>query len=289
MFMFCVPGGLGRRLLQKKPRKSRGSAVGDDIMNQEERRKYLIRELVKEQPMYGKIRVPRDIDDQKNLLHSLFNIRKPGEISPEFLRIQDEYLQEAIREKGITDIADLKPVKDGIYLWRGDITTLRCDAIVNAANRGMTGCYYPMHTCIDNCIHTYAGVQLRLECSRIMEEQKCEEKTGQAKITSAYNLPCRYVLHTVGPVVIGQLAKEDEELLVSCYRSCLSLARANGVESLAFCCISTGEFHFPNERAAELAIRTVEDYLAGEGKGMKIIFDVFLEQDYDIYNELLAG
>ncbi len=257
-------------------------------MKQEERRKYLIEELLKEQPQYGTIRVPRTVQDQKQILRSLLNLRKPGEASEEFLKVQDEYLQESIREKGITDLTDLKPAEKGIYLWQGDITTLRCDAIVNAANRGMTGCYYPLHTCIDNCIHTYAGLQLRLECARIMEKQGHEEKTGQAKITSAYNLPSRYILHTVGPVVIGQLMPEDEEQLTSCYESCLKLAHENGIRSLAFCCISTGEFHFPNDRAAEIAVRTVKHYLAGEGKGMEVIFDVYHDNDYEIYKKLLS-
>ncbi len=256
-------------------------------MKQKERRKYLIEELLKEQPQYGKIQVPKGETDQRNLLRSLMNLRPAGEMNQVFLDVQDEYLREEIREKGITDFAELKPAARGIYLWQGDITTLKCDAIVNAANRGMTGCYYPMHTCIDNCIHTYAGIQLRLECAEIMEKQGHEEEPGRAKITSAYNLPSTYIIHTVGPVVIGQLTDEDEALLTSCYESCLELAHAKGVKSLAFCCISTGEFHFPNEKAAEIAVRTVKRYLAGEGKGMKVIFDVYQDEDYDIYHRLL--
>lgn len=258
-------------------------------MNQEERRRFLIEELLKEQPQYGTIRFPKNEEDQKNLLRALLNLRQAKEISPEFLKVQDEYLQEAIRQKGITDYEDLKPAARRIYLWKGDVTTLKCDAIVNAANRGMTGCYYPLHTCIDNCIHTYAGVQLRLACSRIMEEQGHEEETGQAKITAAYNLPSKYIIHTVGPVVIGQLTREDESQLESCYRSCLELAHQYKVKSLAFCCISTGEFHFPNRRAAEIAVQTVRSYLAGEGKGMKVIFNVYLDIDYDIYKKVLSG
>ena len=172
-------------------------------MDHEEKRLYLIKYLLAEQPGYKGMEIPADAEEQKRLLRSLFNVRMPGDISPEFLKVQDEYLKEAIQEKGITDAADLKPSEPGIYLWQGDITTLRCDAIVNAANSGLTGCYRPCHNCIDNCIHTYAGVQLRNACARIMDEQGFEEMPGQAKITPAFNLPCRYVIHTVGPIVQG--------------------------------------------------------------------------------------
>nr|MCR5023164.1 protein-ADP-ribose hydrolase [Lachnospiraceae bacterium] len=185
-------------------------------------------------------------------------------------------------------LKDLKPIEDGIYLWQGDITTLRCDAIVNAANSGMTGCYQPCHNCIDNCIHTYAGIQLRNTCADIMEKQGHEEPTGQAKITSGFNLPCKYVLHTVGPIVSGSLTKEHEELLASCYRSCLELADKSGVKSIAFCCISTGVFMFPNKRAAEIAVQTVRDYRKLYGNGIEVIFNVWKDIDYEIYRELLG-
>ena len=214
------------------------------------------------------------------------NIRMAAPISEAFLQTQDEYLQETIKEKGITDIKDLIPAEEGIYLWQGDITTLKCDAIVNAANSGMTGCYQPCHNCIDNCIHTYAGVQLRNACAEIIEKQGYEEPTGCAKITSAFNLPCKYVLHTVGPIVQGHLTKEHEELLASCYRSCLELADENGVKSVAFCCISTGVFMFPNERAAEIAVQTVRDYRKEKNSGIEVIFNVWKDEDYEIYREL---
>ena len=201
---------------------------------------------------------------------------------------QDEYLKEETKSKGITDIRELKPVEEGIYLWQGDITTLKCDAIVNAANSGMTGCYQPCHNCIDNCIHTYAGVQLRNACAEIIEKQGYEDPTGCAKITSAFNLPCKYVLHTVGPIVQGHLTKEHEELLASCYRSCLELADENGVKSVAFCCISTGVFMFPNERAAEIAVQTVRDYRKEKNSGIEVIFNVWKDVDYEIYRELLG-
>ncbi len=257
-------------------------------MEQVEKRKYLIRSLLAEQSRYGDMEIPEETGAQKRLLRSLFNVRMPGKISGEFLRVQDEYLQEVTKEKGVTELEDLTPIEDGIYLWQGDITTLRCDAIVNAANSGMTGCYQPCHNCIDNCIHTYAGIQLRNACADIMEKQGHEEPTGQAKITPAFNLPCKFVLHTVGPIVQGPLIKEYEELLASCYRSCLELADENGVKSIAFCCISTGVFMFPNERAAEIAIQTVREYRKETNSGIEVIFNVWKDKDYEIYRELLG-
>ena len=257
-------------------------------MKQEERRLYLIRELLHEQPRFRNIEIAKDHAEQKKLLRSLMNIRMAAPISEAFLQIQDEYLREAVKEKGITDIKDLKPVEEGIYLWQGDITTLRCDAIVNAANSGMTGCYQPCHNCIDNCIHTYAGIQLRNVCNDIMEKQGHEEPTGQAKITPAFNLPCKYVLHTVGPIVQGQLTEKLEEMLASCYRSCLELADENAVKNIAFCCISTGVFMFPNKRAAEIAVQTVRDYRREKNSGIEVIFNVWKDKDYEIYRELLG-
>ena len=187
-----------------------------------------------------------------------------------------------------TDIADLTPSAEGLYLWQGDITTLRCDAIVNAANSGMTGCYVPCHSCIDNCIHTWAGVQLRQDCAAIIREQGHAEEAGQAKITPGYNLPCKYILHTVGPIVSGRLRRQDEELLVRCYRSCLELAARHGIQSIAFCCISTGEFRFPNQRAAEIAVQAVKQYQTGQSSEMQVVFNVFKDADYAIYHALLA-
>ena len=226
-------------------------------MNQSERRMSLIRVLLKEHPEYRGLRIPADADTQWQLLRGLLNIREPRRIGTDFLQIQDAYLQEETAAKGITDAADLMPLQPGLYLWQGDITTLKCDAIVNAANSDMTGCYCPNHSCIDNAIHTYAGVQLRLACAEIIDRQGHPEPTGQAKITAAFNLPCRYVLHTVGPIINGRVTKADKELLSSCYRSCLELAAEKGLESVAFCCISTGVFCFPNEDAAEIAVQSV--------------------------------
>lgn len=256
-------------------------------MNQTDRRRYLIRALLAEQPRYRDMGIPLDPEDQRRLLRSLMNVRMPAAAPEEFLAVQDEYLRQAIAEKGVTDAASLTPVEDGIFLWQGDITTLRCDAIVNAANSGMTGCYYPCHNCIDNCIHTYAGIQLRLECARQMDAQGHEEPTGRAKITPAYNLPCRYVLHTVGPIIRSSVRSEDENLLASCYRSCLDVTAAHGLKSVAFCCISTGEFRFPNRRAAEIAIRTVRTWRSKNDSDIEVIFNVFKDADLAIYRELL--
>ncbi len=257
-------------------------------MKQAERREKLIRYLLDENPEYRDVEIPQEETGQRRLLRGLMNVRMPGAIDENFLRVQDEYLQEEAAAKGIVTIDDMAFNDEGLAVWKGDITRLRVDAIVNAANSGMTGCYVPNHTCIDNCIHTFAGVQLRYECSRIMEEQGYEESTGQAKITSAYNLPCRYVLHTVGPIVSGRVTAEDEDLLVSCYRSCLELAAEKGLTSVAFCCISTGVFHFPNQRAAEIAVQTVKDYLQNDTLVKKVIFNVFKDIDEEIYRELLG-
>ena len=257
-------------------------------MNQSERRRYLIQELLNEQKEYSNYSIPEDSQGQKDLLRGLLNVRAPKMLSREFLKIQDEYLKEETEKKGITELADLTPVEQGIYLWQGDITTLRCDAIVNAANSRMTGCYAPNHKCIDNCIHTFAGAQLRYECAQMMKAQGHEEPTGQAKITAAYNLPCRYILHTVGPIIDGRVTEKDCELLAGSYRSCLELAAQNHLESVAFCCISTGEFRFPNELAAQIAIDTVRRYLKETNSKIQVVFNVFKDIDYDIYNKLLG-
>ena len=246
----------------------------------------LIKYLLNENPEYRKIRIPSSGNEQFRLYRSLVNVRSADEISAEYLAAEDEYLRQKTAEKGITDIADLSPIEDNIYLWCGDITTLKCGAIVNAANSGMTGCYQPCHKCIDNCIHTFAGIRLRLECAGIMEKQGYPEPTGQAKITLAYNLPCDYVIHTVGPIVSGKLTAEHCRLLKSCYTSCLELAVHNGIDSIAFCCISTGVFGFPKQEAAEIAVNTVRGFL--KSHGIKVIFNVFGSEDYDIYRKTLS-
>ncbi len=256
-------------------------------MTQEERRIYLINELLAEDEQYRELAIPADAQQQKLLLRALFNVRMPKPCSQHFLDVQDAYLQEETRQKGITDVSDLTPVQDGIYIWQGDITTLRCGAIVNAANSQMLGCFYPNHGCIDNAIHTYAGVQLRAACAKLMQQQGYEEETGKAKLTPAFNLPCDYVLHTVGPIVGAWLTASDRELLASCYRSCLELAEKSGIKSVAFCCISTGEFHFPNDKAAQIAVRAVKEYREQTHSKIEVIFNVFKAIDLQIYQNLL--
>lgn len=245
--------------------------------------------MLKEQTIKTDIKIPENEQEQKNLLRSLFNIRAPKSIGTSFLAVQDAYLQGETEQKGIADLADLTPVQDGIYLWQGDITALRCDAIVNAANSQMLGCFCPCHGCIDNAIHTFSGVQLRLMCSEIMKKQGHEESTGTAKIMPAYNLPCKYILHTVGPIIRGRLAEKDKDLLASCYRSCLELAEQSDVKSIAFCCISTGEFHFPNDEAGKIAVKVVSEYKRRTKSEIKVIFNVFKDEDYEIYKELLRA
>ena len=256
-------------------------------MTQSQRRSYLIEKLLQERREYMGVSLPTE-EEQRRLLRGLMNLRPPAPVSGEFLQVQDAYFQERLKERGVTKLEALTPVQPGLYLWQGDITTLEVDAIVNAANSGMTGCYVPCHGCIDNAIHTYAGVQLRLECAELLAKQGCPEPTGQAKITRAYNLPCRYVLHTVGPIVHGRLTREHQRLLASCYRSSLDLAGENHCKSLAFCCISTGEFHFPNQRAAGIAVETVKAWQAQYPGELEVVFNVFKDSDREIYKKLLG-
>lgn len=257
-------------------------------MNHAEKRRFLINSLINENSEYADIPVPIDKNGQKLLLRGLLNIRMPKSCDQTFLTIQNEYLVEETAQKGITDSEHLVPVTDRICLWQGDITTLKCDAIVNAANSGMTGCYVPNHRCIDNCIHSFAGVQLRLECAEIMQKQGYPEPTGTAKLTSAYNLPCKYVIHTVGPIVSDKLTKEHCKKLEGCYKSCLEMTAQNDIKSIAFCCISTGEFRFPNDKAAEIAVSTVRKFLAENKTVKKVIFNVFKDTDRQIYEKLLG-
>ena len=257
-------------------------------MIQEERRTYLIQYLLDEKDQMKEKQIPDKESEQRRLLRGLMNIRMPHPISEEFLTIQNEYLQNEIEKKGIVKISDLIPIQREIYLWQGDITRLSCDAIVNAANSHMLGCFCPNHGCIDNAIHTFSGVLLRSACADLMKKQGHEEPAGRAKITPAFNLPCKYVLHTVGPIVHGWLTKKDKELLISCYQSCLETAEENGIKSVAFCCISTGEFHFPNDKAAEIAVHTVKEYKKQTGSRIEVIFNVFKDMDKEIYRRLLT-
>lgn len=259
-------------------------------MTHEEQRVWLIQQLINENVEYSNVEIPDGEQEQKNLLRSLMNVRMPDSISDEFLKIQDAYLQVENAAEGFVELSDLTPVKDDdrIYLWQGDMTRLKVDAMVNPANNALLGCFSPLHSCLDNILHSKSGIQLRLECNRIMEAQGHPEPTGQAKITPAYNLPCKYVIHTVGPIVQHRLTKEHEELLASSYRSCLKLADKNSVKSIAFCCISTGVFMFPNERAAEIAVETVKKYLDETGSQIKVMFNVFKDIDFLFYKNLLG-
>lgn len=256
-------------------------------MDQKQRRLWLIDYLLSEDKRFGDIAVPETESRQKDLLRSLMNVRMPAPLSEEYIEIESEYLKADIAERGVTRLSDLTPVDGDLYLWQGDITTLQCDAIVNAANSQLLGCFRPLHNCVDNCIHSAAGLRLRNFCSDIMEKQGYEEPTGQAKITPAFNLPSKYVLHTVGPIVDGRLTSKHCDLLASCYTSCLKLAEENGCESLAFCCISTGVFGFPQREAAKIAIKTVKGYKQRTGSSMKVIFAVFKDEDLKLYSDIL--
>lgn len=256
-------------------------------MTQQERLLFLIQCLLLEDTGYRTLEIPDTVPEQKRLLRSLMNIRPPKPVTDEFLEVQDAYLALESNLKGTVRLSGLTPILPGIYLWQGDITTLEADAIVNAANSRLLGCFVPCHGCIDNAIHSAAGIQLRLACHSLMEGQGKEEPAGTAKITDAYNLPCKYVLHTVGPIIRGKPTEEDCLLLASCYRSCLELAASCGLTSIGFCCISTGEFHFPNEAAARIAIETVTQYRKAGHPEMEVVFNVFKDKDYEIYRRLL--
>ncbi len=253
----------------------------------------LLRALLKERSEYSHIPIPASIAEKRDLLRALMNVRMPSPLSDEMMHIQDDELSEQRREKGVVMLPSIptSPVYPRLRLWQGDITRLQVDAIVNAANSQMLGCFVPLHRCIDNAIHSAAGMQLREECASIMHRQGHDEPTGQAKITRGYNLPAKWVIHTVGPIVYGEYpTEEDCRLLADCYTNCMKLADENGLESIAFCCISTGEFHFPQGRAAEIAVATVREYLAAHpGTSLTaVVFNVFKDSDYILYKELLG-
>lgn len=259
-------------------------------MNTTEQLDFLIDYLLDERNDFTDI--PHDLQSKKDLFRALMNIRMPGEVSEEFIKIQDDYLTAETLNKTLTSPNDIEEVKGRIALWQGDITTLKVDAIVNAANSKLLGCFIPMHNCIDNVIHSSAGVQLRLACDEIMKAQGRDEAVGRAKITPAYNLPSKHVIHTVGPAIPqgSKPSHTDCEALASCYKACMEIADENELESLAFCCISTGVFNFPKGLAAQIAIETVEEYLNSNDSGLKcVIFDVFDDGDYLIYKNLLWG
>ncbi|MBQ9594263.1 MAG: protein-ADP-ribose hydrolase [Synergistaceae bacterium] len=248
---------------------------------------WLINFLLDEMPEYR--HDAANITDKRILLRSLMNIRPPMKLDEKFLELQDEFLSHERESRGIVDSDSLPEIFPKISLWQGDITRLKTGAIVNAANNKLLGCFIPCHRCIDNAIHSAAGLQLRDECYKLMLAQGHDELTGQAKITGAYNLPCDYVIHTVGPIVTGALTQRHCGELESCYKSCLEIAEKNNVESIAFCCISTGEFHFPNDIAAKIAVKTVKNFLDESVSMKKIIFNVFKDSDYEIYRKELTA
>ena len=249
----------------------------------------LLTEMPEYQPQAQKF--PQDAASQRRLLRSLMNVRPPMPLKREFLAMQDDLLSAERDSKGVVDGTALPAVNSHprIAVWKGDITRLKVDAIMDADNSALLGCFCPCHGCIDNAIHSAAGLQLRDECSQIMQAQGHPEPNGRAKLTKSYNLPARYVLHTVGPIVQGRVTARDREELASCYRSCLELAAEHGLESIAFCCISTGEFHFPNQEAAEIAVRTVTDFLRQDTSIKKVIFNVFKDIDETIYRRILGA
>ena len=261
-------------------------------MRDQEQLNFLIDTLLDEMPRYRweAKRVPRDAEEQRYLLRCLMNVREPGALSRRFLKAQDALLSREREEKGVFHVSELTPVPsdERLVLWQGDITRLDADAIVNAANSQLLGCFRPGHNCIDNVIHSAAGLQLREECAAIMRAQGYEEPTGQAKLTEGYNLPAKHVLHTVGPIIDGPLTDRDRELLASCYRSCLKLAEENGLKSVAFCCISTGVFRFPKDEAAKIAVATVKEYLQNS-RIEKVVFCVHGDENLRIYQSLLLA
>lgn len=254
------------------------------MMDRTENLDYILRQLMTDNGQQYVL--PASLKEKQRMMRALMNIRQPVPATKEFLDAQDRELRMQAEEKGIVSIE-----KEGLQLWQGDITRLKIDAIVNAANSRMLGCRVPLHDCIDNCIHSASGIQLRQECHEQMKAQGHDEPTGEAKITSGYNLPAKHVIHTVGPIIPQGLppTEKQEEQLASCYRSCLNTAAANHLRSIAFCCISTGVFNFPNKRAAEIALATVRKWLATHQSSSvtQVVFNVFLDKDYDIYRKLL--
>ena len=287
--------------------------------SENKRLEWLCRYLLDENPRYRQMPVPDSLQERRDLFRALMNVRPPMPVSEEFLRIQDEQLQAQLAEKGLVTLADLddswrsserpaETVSEGLSrgligreprglfggrapakVWQGDITRLKVDAIVNAANSQMLGCFVPMHRCIDNAIHSAAGVQLRLACAEMMKGS--DEPTGSARITPGFNLPAKYVIHTVGPIFTTSLPlRQQEAQLASCYTSCLDLAHKYGLASIAFCCISTGEFRFPNDRACGIAVSTVRSWMAGhpDSSVKTIIFNTFKDIDHELYQNVLA-
>jgi len=263
-------------------------------MTQSQRLDYLVEKFKTDSVQYKDLKTPKDTEGKRRILRSLMNIRMPRRMDESVLRVQDDYLKERIHENGVVELSDIPVIRDGLSIWQGDITRLAVDAIVNAANSQMLGCFVPMHTCIDNCIHTFAGVQLRAECSRQMNllreryGRDYEQPTAVPMLTDAYNLPAKKVIHIVGPIVRYELTPELEMDLADCYLNTLDMCLDNNLKSVAFCCISTGVFHFPNKRAAEIAVSTVDSWLSQHpGAIERVIFNVFKDEDKKTYEELI--
>ena len=263
-------------------------------MTQNDRLDYLVEAFKTDSVQYKNLATPADIAGKRQLLRSLMNIRMPKEMPEEVLKVQDEYLSGRAKEKGVVRLSDIPVINNSLSIWQGDITRLAVEAIVNAANSQMLGCFIPMHTCIDNCIHTFAGVQLRAECGRKMSRMRSrygrdyEQPTAVPLMTDAYNLPAKKVIHIVGPIVQDKLTPELEKDLADCYTNTLELCAENDLRSVAFCCISTGVFHFPNKRAAEIAVHTVKEWLAAHpGEVDRVIFNVFKDEDRRYYESEL--
>lgn len=261
---------------------------------QNQRLDYLVEEFKVHSVQYKDLETPKDTEGKRRILRSLMNIRMPKVLSNDVLSVQDEYLTGRAEEKGIVRPYDIPVIRDGLSIWQGDITRLAVDAIVNAANSQMLGCFVPMHTCIDNCIHTFAGVQLRVECNRQMNQLRIrhgkdyEQPTAIPMLTDAYNLPAKKVIHIVGPIVQYKLTPELEKNLADCYRNTLDMCLENNLKSVAFCCISTGVFHFPNKRAAQIAVSTVDRWLSQHPSAMeRVIFNVFKDEDKEYYEALI--
>jgi O-acetyl-ADP-ribose deacetylase (regulator of RNase III) len=268
-------------------------------MTQNELLDLLVEEFKEDSVQYRNLETPRETEGKKRILRSLMNIRMPKMMPASVLQIQDEYLQSRIRENGIVTLNEIPTIADQgsrhdfaerLSIWQGDITRLAVDAIVNAANSQMLGCFIPMHTCIDNCIHTFAGIQLRAECDRQMRKLRAEygpdyeQPTAVPMLTDGYNLPAKKVVHIVGPIVQGRLTKDLEQDLADCYKNTLDLCLENELKSVAFCCISTGVFHFPNKRAAEIAVKTVTDWMEQHPKALeRVVFNVFKDEDKAYY------
>ncbi len=263
-------------------------------MNTAEMLDYLVEAFKRDSVQYADIDTPRDTEGKRRLLRSLMNLRMPAPLDEKTLAVQDEYLSERLLERGVVKLSSIPANAEGISVWQGDITRLECGAIVNAANSQMLGCFVPMHACIDNCIHTYAGVQLRAECHRQMTALRAEygpdyeQPTAVPMLTGGYNLPAERVIHIVGPIVGGSLTARHERELADCYKNVLDMCAQNGIESVAFCCISTGVFRFPNGRAAQIAAGTVRSWLAeNPGRVRRVIFNVFKDEDRMLYEGLV--